>query len=194
MKRLAALARRRRDQHNRAADRNAGNRRAADVDHGVEVGAPRRFPLLVGHPGNGHIVRRPDAVIDDENIEAAAERAQRFGDGLGGPGRRAEVPAHRRGDVRGGRWFAATVSHGDLRAGARQQQRRRAPDAPAPTGNERTFALEIDQRRLALQPIFDQVADHVFDREVQLLNARGVAGGNDQRRVGQLLEVPPALP
>src|SRR6266850_277454 len=42
--------------------------------------------------------------------------------------------------------------------------------------------------------VLHQLANHVLDREVQLLNAGGVVGGDHERDVGQLREVSPSPP
>ena len=48
-----------------------GHASATDVDHGIEVRAPRSLPLVVAHIGQGRIVGGPDAVIDDEDVQPA---------------------------------------------------------------------------------------------------------------------------
>src|SRR5579859_67050 len=48
--------------------------------------------------------------------------------------------------------------------------------------------------RSSLQPILDDVTNHVLDREVQLLNARRVTRGDDQADVSDVLQLPASLP
>src|SRR5712692_7957697 len=48
-------------------------------------------------------------------------------------------------------------------------------------------------RLLALHSVFHDLADYVLDGEVQLLDARGVIGRDDQDEVGEVLELAAAL-
>ena len=45
-----------------------------------------------------------------------------------------------------------------------------------------------------MEPILHQITDHVLDREMQLLDAGRVVGRDDQRDVGELLEVAAGFP
>src|ERR1044072_9581410 len=43
--------------------------------------------------------------------------------------------------------------------------------------------------RSSLQPIFDEITNDVLDRQVELLDARRVVGGHDERGIGEILEL-----
>src|SRR2546430_13242034 len=69
---LAPLPRRRRDEHDLPTVRKERNGGSAYVQHAVQVGAPGRIPLRVGHGGPGPIAGPPTAeVVNPEGSTSA---------------------------------------------------------------------------------------------------------------------------
>src|SRR2546430_1509946 len=161
VERLAALSGRRRHEHDPPAVGQERNGGAAHVQHAVQVGAQRRIPLPVGHGRDGHVLRRPDAVIHDQELQPfeALDRLVHGPPRRPGPPKapcrpapqpRAPLPP---GAVSRRPPPPAPIADGDARPRLRQHQGRRAPDPPTPTRDERALAFEGDHSPNALSTI-----------------------------------------
>jgi hypothetical protein len=123
------------------------------VEDGREIDLERAPPLRLAHLGERHLVGRPDAGVGDEEVEPAealaarVEERCRAGLGLDCGGVREGVRAGR-AQFRDGRFrvgVARVVADRDVRAGRREQPRRRAPDAARAAGDERALAGEAGE-------------------------------------------------
>src|SRR5512144_1327344 len=69
MKRLAALPRGRGDEDDLSSIRDPWDGGTADVHDAVQVGAPGFLPLRVTHRRQRHVLRRPNSVVNDEDVD-----------------------------------------------------------------------------------------------------------------------------
>ena len=185
---LAALPGGARHEHDAAASLELTRRRARRVEHRVHVLVHRATPVLVRHVRQRDVVRRPDAGVSDEDVEAtelangAVEQRRRSRDRgqVGSVCERTHAePCQLLHDVRRLRLTRA-IPDADVRSAFRQQQRSGAANAARPAGDERALAAKVDHVELR----FDRLADRVLDAEVNLLRAIRAVGGHDDGVVG----------
>ena len=127
MKRLAALARRARYQHDTTVVGHSADHRPRRAEYRIHVLGHRAAPLLVGHVGECDVVGRPDAGIADEEIESA-QRGRRAVDQLVGAGARRNV-----------RRSAQRPSRRNARGDPRPARRRLRDDCDSRSRRQRRF-------------------------------------------------------
>jgi hypothetical protein len=149
--RLATLAGRRADEHDAAVVRHDARGLAGAVEDGVEVGGQRTAPLVRRHERDGHVRRRPDPGVADEDVQAtelvedAVEkplRFPRFGEVAGvAPG--GDPLALQLGDQATRLVVTFAVGNPDVRARLRQHERDGAAHAARAARDEGTLAEQV---------------------------------------------------